>query len=102
MGSNCFNFPLPPQTPRAEYRDVLESALEALAKSKPELIAVSAGFDSYAKDPLAQMTLETEDFYWLGQSFRKLGIPVFSLLEGGYSDELPDLVLAYLKGLDGK
>ncbi len=29
-------------------------------------------------------------------------MPLFSLLEGGYSADLPDLILAYLKGLDGK
>ena len=28
-----------------------------------------------------------------------LGVPVFNVLEGGYSQELPVLVLAYLKGL---
>ena len=28
--------------------------------------------------------------------------PVFSLLEGGYSNDLPELILAYLKGLGGK
>ena len=66
------------------------------------MIGVSAGFDAYARDPLAQETLEAEDFYWLGQSFRKLGLPVFSLLEGGYSKDLPELIIAYLKGLDGK
>ncbi len=26
---------------------------------------------------------------------------MFSVLEGGYSDELPELILAYLKGVDG-
>ena len=71
-------------------------------KAKPDLIGVSAGFDAYARDPLAQETLETEDYHWLGQSLRKLGIPVFSVLEGGYSDDLPELVLAYLKGVSGK
>jgi acetoin utilization deacetylase AcuC-like enzyme len=51
---------------------------------------------------LAQGSLEVEDFYWLGQSLRKLDVPLFSVLEGGYSAELPELILAYLKGLDGK
>ena len=68
---------------------------------KPEVIAVSAGFDCYAHDPLAQETLEAEDFSWLGGCIRQLGVPVFSLLEGGYSNDLPDLILAYLKGLEG-
>jgi len=101
-GNNCFNFPVPPETPRGEYRQVLEGALEQLQKFKPELVAVSAGFDAYARDPLAQETLEPEDYHWLGSSFRDLGIPVFSLLEGGYSDDLPELIFAYLRGLEGK
>jgi acetoin utilization deacetylase AcuC-like enzyme len=64
-------------------------------------VAVSAGFDAYARDPIAQETLEAEDFHWLGQSVRGLDIPAFSILEGGYSRELPDLILSYLKGLAG-
>jgi acetoin utilization deacetylase AcuC-like enzyme len=43
--------------------------------------------------------LEAEDFRWLGESLRKTGIPVFSVLEGGYSNDLPDLIFAYLKGV---
>ncbi|HEY5913433.1 MAG TPA: histone deacetylase family protein [Verrucomicrobiae bacterium] len=101
VGPNCFNYPVPPDTPRTEYRKVLTSAFEHLESLRPEIVAVSAGFDCYAHDPLAQETLEIEDFYWLGRRFRNLGVPVFSLLEGGYSRDLPDLILAYLKGLDG-
>src|SRR5262245_8219277 len=62
VGKNCFNFPVPPQTSREEYRDILGRALDELKKFKPDLIAVSAGFDAYARDPLAQETLEAEDF----------------------------------------
>jgi len=102
VGENCFNFPVPPHTPREEYRKSLASALEQLGKFKPDLVAVSAGFDAYARDPLAQETLEAEDYYWLGQRMRGLGVPVFSLLEGGYSDDLPELIFAYLKGLERK
>jgi acetoin utilization deacetylase AcuC-like enzyme len=91
-----------PQTLRGEYLHVLVSALEHLETLKPTLVAVSAGFDSYVHDPLAQGSLEEEDFYWLGQSLRNLGVPLFSVLEGGYSAELPELILAYLKGLEGK
>jgi acetoin utilization deacetylase AcuC-like enzyme len=102
LGKNCYNYPVPPLTPRGEYRHILSSALEQLQKFGPELVAVSAGFDCYARDPLAQETLEAEDFNWLGQSLRHVGVPVFSLLEGGYSADLPSLILAYLKGLEGK
>jgi acetoin utilization deacetylase AcuC-like enzyme len=102
VGGNCFNYPVLPQTARTEYRHVLASALEHMQTFKPEVVAVSAGFDAYAHDPLAQGSLELEDYYWLGQSIRELGVPTFSLLEGGYSPNLPELILAYLKGLDGK
>lgn len=102
LGNNCFNYPVPPQTPRGEYRHILESALEHMASLKPDLLAISAGFDCYARDPLAQETLEIEDFHWLGEQIRGLGVPTFSLLEGGYSDDLPQLVLAYLKGIAGR
>ena len=102
VGKNCFNYPVAPRTPREDYRKVLQRALDDLKSQKPDLVAVSAGFDAYARDPLAQETLEAEDFHWLGESMRKLGVPVFSLLEGGYSKDLPELILAYLKGLAGK
>jgi acetoin utilization deacetylase AcuC-like enzyme len=62
---------------------------------------VSAGFDAYRADPLAQETLEAEDFHWLGETIRKLSIPALSVLEGGYSDDLPELIFAYLRGLAG-
>jgi acetoin utilization deacetylase AcuC-like enzyme len=102
VGENCFNYPVPPALPRQKYRDVFSSALEQLKQFKPELIGVSAGFDAYARDPLAQETLEAEDFHWLGQKIRALDIPTFSLLEGGYSRDLPELVFSYLKGLEGQ
>jgi acetoin utilization deacetylase AcuC-like enzyme len=102
VGKNCFNFPVAPQTPRVDYRKVLQRALDAMKQFKPDLVLVSAGFDAYARDPLAQETLEPEDFHWLGESLRGLGVPLVSLLEGGYSSDLPELILAYLKGLEGK
>jgi acetoin utilization deacetylase AcuC-like enzyme len=99
VGDNCFNYPVAPGTARSEYRAVLSRALEGLKKFQPELVAVSAGFDAYARDPLAEGTLEAEDFHWLGGAIRALGVPAFSVLEGGYSDDLPELILAYLKGI---
>jgi len=102
VGNNCSNYPVPPALPRAEYREVFLSALDQLKNFEPELVGVSAGFDAYARDPLAQETLEAEDFYWLGKQIRALNIPAYSVLEGGYSRDLPELVFSYLKGLDEK
>lgn len=100
VGGNSFNYPVAPKTPRTDYRKVLQRAIDDMKAAKPDLVAVSAGFDAYARDPLAQETLEAEDFHWLGESMRKVGVPVFSLLEGGYSSDLPELILAYLTGIN--
>ena len=100
-GGNCFNFPVTPATPRQQYRAILSGALAELKNFRPDMIAVSAGFDAYRGDPLGEGTLEEEDFQWLGESIRDMEVPAFSVLEGGYSPELPELILAYLRGLNG-
>ena len=102
VGNNGFNYPVQPGVPREVYRAALERALEDLKRFSPDLIAVSAGFDAYVRDPLVDGVLEPEDFHWLGRSLRGFNVPQFSVLEGGYSNELPELVLAYLKGLAGQ
>ena len=101
-GKNCFNYPVEPSAPRETYRATLTRALDDLKNFRPDLIAVSAGFDSYLRDPLAAGTLLAEDFHWLGKELRALKIPFFSLLEGGYSRDLPELIFAYLTGIEGK
>ena len=101
-GRNCFNYPVIPGATRETYRAALTRALDDLKKFQPELIAVSAGFDAYARDPLADAPLLAEDFHWLGKILRETKIPFFSLLEGGYSRDLPELILAYLHGVEGQ
>jgi acetoin utilization deacetylase AcuC-like enzyme len=102
VGENCFNYPVAPNSPRENYRATFNRALDDLKNFQPELVAISAGFDAYARDPLAQGTLFAEDFFWLGQKLRALKIPFFSLLEGGYSKDLPELIFAFLKGVEEK
>lgn len=101
-GRNCFNYPVAPGTPRLTYRAKLAHALDDLRSFRPEVVAVSAGFDAYLRDPLSDASLLPEDFYWLGQNLRALQLPTVSLLEGGYSKDLPELIFAYLKGIAGK
>jgi acetoin utilization deacetylase AcuC-like enzyme len=94
--ANIDNYPVAPYTPRAQHIDIAKRALEKLLKFKPDLLLVSAGFDAYSGDPLVQMTLEREDFATFGACLRKIDIPVAAVLEGGYSDDLPELIDAFL------
>ena len=87
--NNIFNIPLPAGTNSEEYLNAFEFALNRLKKFKPEFILISAGFDGHILDPLAQLKLETEDFYnitkrILETSKKFCNGKVVSILEGGY------------------
>jgi acetoin utilization deacetylase AcuC-like enzyme len=94
--ANIDNYPVPLLTPRKDHVEVAKRALDKLINFKPSLLLVSAGFDAYARDPLVQMTLEVEDFATFGESLQNIDIPVAALLEGGYSNDLPELIDTFL------
>jgi acetoin utilization deacetylase AcuC-like enzyme len=99
--ANIDNYPVAPGSPRQEHVDACKRALDRLLAFKPSLILVSAGFDAYTRDPLVQMTLETEDFAAFGEWLGKIDIPIGAILEGGYSDDLPELIDAFLTSWSG-
>ena len=93
---NIHNFPVPPFCPREQHRAAVARGLAVLTEFPPDLLLVSAGFDAFSGDPLTQMSLEPEDFALFGQWLRESSIPAGAILEGGYSDELPQLIDAFL------
>jgi acetoin utilization deacetylase AcuC-like enzyme len=99
--ANVTDYPLGPGTPRNHHVEVAKRGLDRLIAFKPDLLLVSAGFDAYAGDPLVQMTLQYEDFSIFGEWLRQLDIPVATILEGGYSDDLPELIDAFLTAWNG-
>ena len=44
----------------------------------------------------------TADFMQIGRMVESLGITHLDVLEGGYSDQLPELIYQYLRGVMGK
>ena len=99
--ANINNYPIAPFTPRKEIVNVAKRSLEKLVKFKPDLLLISAGFDAYARDPLLKLTLECEDFAKFGEWLRNIDIPVAVVLEGGYSDDLPELIDGFLTAWHG-
>jgi acetoin utilization deacetylase AcuC-like enzyme len=85
------NLPLRARTPASEHRRAFETALEEIAaKFRPDLVILSAGFDSHASDPLGQLTLRDEDFVALtraakGWAREACAGRLVSCLEGGYN-----------------
>ena len=87
--NNVFNIPLEAGTTAGEYLNAYEHVLKKLKEFKPEFLLFSAGFDAHIDDPLAQLRLNSEDFYQLTK--RTLDVVksfcngnVVSILEGGY------------------
>jgi acetoin utilization deacetylase AcuC-like enzyme len=99
--ANIHNFPVAPLTERAEHVAEVRRAFDELVAFKPNLLLVSAGFDAYAGDPITEMTLALEDFATFGKWLRDTEIPSGAILEGGYSDLLPELIDAFLSAWAG-
>jgi acetoin utilization deacetylase AcuC-like enzyme len=100
------NAPLRARTPAADHRRVVEAALEEMAaKFKPDLVIISAGFDSHASDPLGQLQLRDEDFVALTRSVKEWADEacagrLVSCLEGGYNlSTLGETVRAHVAAL---
>ena len=87
--NNIFNIPLEAGTTAEEYLNAYEQVLNKISEFKPEFLLFSAGFDAHIDDPLAQLKLESEDFYKITKRTLELSKSfcngnVVSILEGGY------------------
>jgi acetoin utilization deacetylase AcuC-like enzyme len=97
---NCINYPLSASTTPEQYILAFEEGLKQVEEFDPDLLAVSAGFDSYKLDPITNLTLELSTYKAIGEMLSKLQKPTFSILEGGYSRDLPECVHNFLCGLE--
>jgi acetoin utilization deacetylase AcuC-like enzyme len=95
------NIPLPAGTGEERYlRAIQDEILPALAHFSPELLIISAGFDAHRDDPIGGMNL-TEDSYATFTKLIKTGVPIVSVLEGGYNlSALAASVTAHMKALN--
>lgn len=97
---NCINYPVSSGTSPQEYLKLFKEGLEKVEKFGPDLLAVSAGFDSYRLDPITSLELEKDTYHEIGRMLAALDRPTFSVLEGGYSRDLPECIHEYLTGLE--
>ena len=87
--NNILNIPLEAGTTAEEYLNAYELVLKKLKEFKPEFVLFSAGFDAHIDDPLAQLRLNSKDFYQLTKRTLEISKSfcngkVVSILEGGY------------------
>ncbi len=102
---NVLNVPLSAGTQSHEFLNAYENIFRKLKEFKPEFILLSAGFDAHKDDPLAQINLESKDYYTLTKRILTLAKKlcdgkVVSILEGGYDlNALKESVDYHIKSL---
>jgi len=103
------NLPIEYGTPVREQLTQMRDALDQLAsKMRPQLLLVSAGFDSHSEDPVGSLSWETEDFATATRIVQEIAAThckgrLVSVLEGGYNPPiLAECVETHLRELLGK
>jgi len=105
INDNILNIPLAAGTQTHEFLNAYDSIFKKLKKFKPGFILLSAGFDAHKDDPLAQINLESQDYYTLTKRIMALskelcGEKLVSILEGGYDlNALKESVDYHIKSL---
>jgi acetoin utilization deacetylase AcuC-like enzyme len=106
--NNVWNLPMRAGLESAEYVSTLLQAIDAATTGfVPDIVLISAGFDSLLGDPLGGFTLESRDFEQLTHELMDraadwCGGRIVSVLEGGYvPDRLAEAALAHFAVLAG-
>jgi acetoin utilization deacetylase AcuC-like enzyme len=94
------NLPLPDGTGDDAYLEALAGAMALVDGFEPATLVVSAGFDTFAGDPIGAFAVTTEGFARIGAALAGAGRPTVVVQEGGYAlDALGANAVALLAGL---
>ena len=103
---NIINVPILKNTSGRDFIEIFENKiLRNIDKFKPEIILLSTGFDAHKRDPLANINLESKDYYTLTKKIVEIANvhckgKIISFLEGGYDlIALSESIKQHLKGL---
>ena len=97
------NWPLAARTGLDDYAVAVAEALRMIVAFAPDApLVISAGFDTFERDPIGDLALKTEDYREIGRMIAGLGMPTIALQEGGYAvDALGANAVSLLTGLRG-
>jgi len=93
------NFPIYAGKGDKEFLEVVDKAISLARKFYPDVIAVSAGFDSYADDRLLGLNYSIRGFYECAFRLRRAFPDIFAVLEGGYHHDIRKCVDAFREGI---
>lgn len=106
MNEHIINLPLAAGTTGSDYRQLVQNLwFDKLNEHQPEMIFISAGFDAHQKDILANINLDSNDYFWITKNIKEIATHhcpnrIVSVLEGGYAlSVLGECVVAHLRAL---
>ncbi|TFG07109.1 hypothetical protein EU522_01045, partial [Candidatus Thorarchaeota archaeon] len=106
-GTNI-NIPLMEESPDASYKAAMKKVvIPAVESFGPDIIAVSAGYDAHYADPIGDMNIDSETYWFIAKSIDELVSSLgmkgsFWVLEGGYNPlMLGTCIRATIEGLRG-
>jgi len=103
--NNILNIPLDAGTNGNIFLNSYDEVFKKLKEFKPEFLLLSSGFDAHSADPLANINLNTLDFYELTRRITEVSNEIcngkiVSILEGGYNlDALKHSAYNHVKAL---
>jgi acetoin utilization deacetylase AcuC-like enzyme len=98
--ANVLNLPIPPQTGSAEYQRIfIDRVIPFLVDFNPDLIILSAGYDAHSDDPLAEIFLQSTDYFQIIKKLLRITGRLLIGLEGGY--DLPAIAASVVATIDG-
>jgi acetoin utilization deacetylase AcuC-like enzyme len=100
LGANL-NIPLEAEIADQRYLKALDEALAAVRAFDPRFLVVSAGFDTFGGDPIADFALSSAAYPLIGRRIAALGLATLIVQEGGYAVEaLGENAVAFLRGFE--
>ncbi len=81
------NYPLPIKISEKEYIQTLRKALQDIHRFGPSYLILSAGFDTYYRDPIGGLGLKISSYQLIGKNVASLKLPTLIIQEGGYMIE---------------
>jgi acetoin utilization deacetylase AcuC-like enzyme len=94
-----YNFPLISGSGDKEFLIAVDKAIAIARQFKPDVVAVSAGFDAYYKDKLLGLQVTQRAFYECAFRLRRAFSNIFAVLEGGYHNDLKECIDSFIEGI---
>ena len=97
------NVPLPAGSGDEIFMDAFESFLPVAKEFNPDIVGISAGFDSHQYDLLLDLRVTVNSYHKMGKRISQNFKNVFATLEGGYNIEIfPRCLYNFLDGINNQ